>query len=96
MIEAINPLVGNAGQTLAGMRAANSIAAKQEFLTMFYKELLKQSIKAPNLSGSGNEDEGSSAIFSSFSNDVMVEKLANELARKAVNQMGWVAPEAPK
>lgn len=56
---------------------AGSQKVKEEFLAIFYKELLKQAFKAPKL-GVGEDDV---SFTSSFSSDILVEKLALELAR---------------
>ena len=50
---------------------------KEEFLAIFYKELLKQAFKAPSLSF---ENENNSLV-GSFGSDLFVEKLALELAQ---------------
>ncbi len=50
---------------------------KDEFLAIFYKELLKQSFKAPKF-GFSEEDNSISAMFVS---DLMIEQLALQLAR---------------
>lgn len=51
---------------------------KDEFLALFYKELLKQAFKPPTLGMGSNENNSFSGVFST---DLMVEKLALELAR---------------
>ncbi|KPJ69789.1 hypothetical protein AMJ44_02460 [candidate division WOR-1 bacterium DG_54_3] len=50
---------------------------KEEFLAIFYKELLKQAFKAPSL-GFANEDN---SLTGSFGSDLFVERLALELAK---------------
>lgn len=81
---------------LAAQRAATTgagtsaeVAAKKEFMTIFYKELLKQAFQAPNLSINGEEDETSP--FTSIKNDAFVDQLAQQLAQKAVRQSNLVA-----
>lgn len=49
----------------------------QEFMAIFYKELLKQAFKPPNLSGSKNQD----SIGNTFGTDMFVEQMALELAQ---------------
>jgi Rod binding domain-containing protein len=73
----------------AAARGNASDRAKEEFLTIFYKELLKQSFKAPslNLSG-GGEDQDS--FFSDLNSDLMVEQLARHLAKNSSSQLNWV------
>ena len=62
-------------QALVG--AAGSQKVKEEFLAIFYKELLKQAFKPPKL-GMGDEENSLSTTFGS---DLFVERLALELAR---------------
>lgn len=50
---------------------------KEEFLAIFYKEILKQSFKPPKL---GVESENDS-LTGTFGSDMLVERLALELAR---------------
>ena len=52
---------------------------KDEFLALFYKELLKQAFKPPQ-PGLGQETNRSS-LLGTFSSDLMLEKLALELAQ---------------
>ena len=61
-------------QALAG---AGSQKVKEEFLAIFYKALLKQAFKPPKL-GMGDEENSLSTTFGS---DLLVERLALELAR---------------
>lgn len=63
---------------------------KQEFLAIFYKELLKQVFKAPDLNP-GEEDKGNDLV-SSFSSDLMVEQLAEQMAKKASIGPQWLTP----
>ncbi|MBN2058463.1 MAG: hypothetical protein JW782_06690 [Candidatus Saganbacteria bacterium] len=46
-------------------------------MAIFYKELLKQSIKAPSF----GVEEGGNTFTKTFTNDLMVEQLALELAK---------------
>jgi Rod binding domain-containing protein len=50
---------------------------EQEFVAIFYKELLKQAFKTPSF----GLDESSNSMYSTFGSDMMVEKLALELAK---------------
>ncbi|MBU1026514.1 MAG: hypothetical protein KKA31_02170 [Candidatus Margulisbacteria bacterium] len=52
--------------------------AQEQFLAIFYKEILKQTFKAPSFSISKDEDASLSKVFSS---DLMVEQMAIELAK---------------
>lgn len=49
---------------------------KQEFLAIFYKELLKKAFKAPNFGG--NNDKNS--LTTLYASDLMINKLAMQLA----------------
>ena len=56
MSEALNPLspvLTAAGPLRAAAPAADRAKVEDEFLTIFYKELLKQSFQAPDLSPVG-------------------------------------------
>ncbi len=92
MIDPVNPVGENsisyAELAAAAARAERTEAAKKEFLTMFYKELLKQAIKTPNLS-LGDPDQEENNISSSYGSDLLVEKLAGQLAEKAASQINW-------
>lgn len=50
---------------------------KQEFLALFYKEILKQAIKPPSFTGSDN----TTTISSTFAGDLLLQKMALELAQ---------------
>jgi len=63
------------GQSWSG---ANAQKVKEEFLTYFYKEILKQAVTVPDLSLGGEENNSVSKIFTA---DLMVEKLAQELVQ---------------
>ena len=52
---------------------------KDEFLAIFYKELLKQSFKAPRL---GMTDEETS-LAGTFSADIMMDQMALQLAQSS-------------
>lgn len=58
---------------------------KEEFLAIFYKELLKKVFKAPNLSIEKKEDNNISSMLSNFNADLMVEKMAMDLAKQQVS-----------
>ena len=51
--------------------------SKDQFLAMFYKEILKQTIKPTTL---GFSDEPSNAALSTYGTDVLLERLAIQLA----------------
>lgn len=50
---------------------------KEEFLAVFYKELLKQAFKPPKL----GMDEDDNSLTNAFGSDLMVERMALELAQ---------------
>ena len=82
MIEGINSL--GPAQSMQGWQGVQGIAGeigkqkvKEEFLAIFYKELLKQAFTPPDFSV-GDEK---SSLTSSFGSDLLVERLALELAR---------------
>lgn len=85
MTLSIDPLSGRNGSyanlVMAAGASSRSTAVQKEFLTIFYKELLKQAFKAPDLS-IGDKDENN--FVSSFGSDAMIEQLAQEMARRAV------------
>jgi Rod binding domain-containing protein len=76
-------------QAYGAMRTAEDASkAKEEFLTIFYKELLKQAFKTPKFGMGEEENDSFSNVFTS---DLLVEKMALELARsKAFSGIeGW-------
>lgn len=90
MIEGINPyqppsqsleeLVQSSGvlQRAQTARTAGERAkVKEEFLAMFYKEILKQAIQPPNFSG----EEKGNTISRTFVGDLFLQKMALELAQ---------------
>ena len=52
---------------------------KEEFMALFYKEILKQAFKPPT-SGFGEKGEENS-MLGAFSSDLLIEKMALELAQ---------------
>lgn len=90
MIEGITPtntVSGNLYPSNVG-RTVSPAAAEKEFLTVFYKEMLKQAFKSPSLSLAGEENENN--FFSTFSSEMMVEQLAEELVKNEAFRPGWV------
>lgn len=74
-------------QGLASMQALQQLGrlpmdqkVKDEFMAIFYKELLKQAFKAPQI-GITDGEENNQSFASLFTSDLLVEKLALELAR---------------
>jgi hypothetical protein len=62
-------------------QAAASSGVEQEFLEIFYKQLLKQAFQAPNFAPFAEEDGNSNSFFTAFKNDIIVDQLAQELVR---------------
>jgi Rod binding domain-containing protein len=52
---------------------------KEEFLAIFYKEMLKQSIKPPNFSG----EENKNSVGAAFTADILLEQMAIKLSESA-------------
>lgn len=96
MIDSLSPYVAvkNYSQIMPAARSAASAKVKDEFLAIFYKELLKQVFKTPNLS-LGEENEQNNSL-TSFNSDLMVEQLAQQLARDAFAGMQWLPTEEGK
>ena len=76
------------GSQAAG-RSAVSGKVSNEFLTIFYKELLKQVFKTPDLSLGNSADKESR--FSTFNSELMVDQLAEQLAKNAAFQPSWIS-----
>ena len=98
MINALNP-VGNGidptdsqTQLLAAAQVAqatHSEKAQQEFMTLFYKEMLKQAFKPEDLNG--DEEPQENSFISDFKSDIMVEQLANEMVKNGALRPNWLA-----
>jgi Rod binding domain-containing protein len=63
---------------------------QQEFMAIFYKELLKQSFKTPTF----GLEENNSSFMSTFGSDMLIDKLALELARSQAFSAANVFPSA--
>lgn len=88
MIEPINNIEPNQPMlaAAAAQSTQRSLKTQEEFLVVFYKELLKQNMKNPSLSLS-EEDENP---FGALTSDVMIDKLATEIARKQLLQQNLI------
>jgi hypothetical protein len=75
MLQGIQGLQGVSGSRVLG--AAGRQKVKEEFLAIFYKELLKQAFQPPKLGLEGEDN----SLTGSFGSDLLVERLALELAR---------------
>ena len=62
---------------------------QDEFLTIFYKELLKQTFKAPDLNPLGEDQESDGNFVSAFRSDLLVEQLAQELVKSGQLRPDW-------
>ena len=91
MIQGINGFQNIQGlQGGQGYSVEQRQKVKEEFMAIFYKELLKQSFKP----GSFGVEKDSSTFFNSFGKDMLVEKLALELARKKAFSVDALFPSA--
>jgi hypothetical protein len=84
MIDSLSPL--NYGRITPAARSAAAAKVKEEFLVIFYKELLKQVFKSPELS-MGEEKDNSNNFVSSFNSDLMVEQMAQLMVQKSFANM---------
>ncbi|MFA6169543.1 MAG: hypothetical protein WCW67_02300 [Candidatus Margulisiibacteriota bacterium] len=91
MIEGISPVAASGSEDLFQVPAAVSRdeQVKEEFMTMFYKEMLKQTFKAPKLGPVDDENAGQSA-YSTLTADLMVEQLARQMAQSANARPAWL------
>ncbi|MBN3033608.1 MAG: hypothetical protein JW873_05880 [Candidatus Saganbacteria bacterium] len=86
-MEAINPV--SSVKDLAPLIEAAQAQGRgeevsREFLTIFYKEMLKQSLQAPALSFDPDKNEEGS-FFTAFNSDIMVEQFARQLAQNQLS-----------
>jgi len=72
------------------LSAQSKPKAEEEFLALFYKELLKQVFTPPKF---GLENEDNSSFSNTFTSDLLVEKMALELARKQAFSAGQLFPD---
>ncbi|MFA4843787.1 MAG: hypothetical protein WC632_02405 [Candidatus Margulisiibacteriota bacterium] len=92
MVEQINPLVHSASsyaQLLPAARTAAGARAQNEFMAIFYKEMLKQVFKTPNLSPLSEEDQTNFA--SNLNQDMLIDQLAEQMAKTAIASQAWPA-----
>lgn len=73
-------------------QAQASQKVKDEFMAIFYKELLKQAFKPPNVGFSGEGENSSNSIAAVFSSDLLVEKMALELAQSRAFSVDDIFP----
>ena len=91
-MDPISALAGtnNLAKHLPAAQAARSSKVSEEFLTIFYKEMLKEAIKSPDLSFNGDKDQNNNSFFASFNHDVMIEQFAKQLAKDQLSAPGWL------
>ena len=92
-MEAISPLSALAGDprlSQAASAAGANSPAGEEFLTLFYKEMLKEAIKAPSFSYDPDDQSETETFFSAYNTDLMVEQFAKQLAKNQVARPGWL------
>ncbi len=89
MIEPISSLKVNDVNSASDRQTSFDVAAtsaQEQFLVLFYKELLSNTMKMPNLNGENDQENATSSFSSTFTSDLMAEKLAQELAKKQLIQ----------
>ena len=92
-MEAVSPLSAlstyNKMSQAAGAGAVNS-GAGEEFLMVFYKEMLKEAIKATSFSYDPEEKSDANSFFAAYNTDIMIEQFAKQLAKNQVARPGWL------
>ena len=78
MVEAINGITGNYYDGIPVIQPAKGREkVQQEFMALYYKEILKQAFKTPDL----GLDKENASFSQTFGKDILVEQMAMELAR---------------
>jgi Rod binding domain-containing protein len=77
-------------QLLPAARAARNEKVTEEFLAIFYKEMLKSAIKSPDLTFGNDEEKDNNSVFSSLNQDVLIEQFAKQLAKNQAARPGWL------
>ena len=80
--------INNSDGNIASKEASREDKVKQDFMALFYKEILKQIVKTPNLSIDEDEDSGLSNPVSTYYNDLMVEQIAKDWVQKGYLPIG--------
>jgi len=83
----MSPTGETTAQTAVSPRAAAAAKTQREFATIFYKEIMKQVFKAPNLSA---EEPAEGDLLSSFNSDIMAEQMANQFVDQLLEQQQWL------
>jgi len=83
MIEAIDNISHQSPSINSASRISpdKAAAVQEEFLAIFYKELLKQAFSAPKLSMLGEDDEQNNTFTSAYSSDMLIEELAKVMVK---------------
>ena len=92
MIEGISPIASSGPEDLYQVQPAavsRDEQVKEEFMTMFYKEMLKQTFKAPKL-GPVEEDDANPSAYSTMTSDLMIDQLAKQMAQSANARPAWL------
>jgi len=80
-IGAINPLSAAPAQYQSVTRTAAAAKVQEEFMVIFYREMLKQAFKAPDLSVTDGEEKNGAGFSAAYSSEMMVEQLAREMIK---------------
>ncbi|OGC10373.1 hypothetical protein A3D23_07565 [candidate division WOR-1 bacterium RIFCSPHIGHO2_02_FULL_53_26] len=102
MMEPVFPIdptiaAGRMARLPSAAGTARSAKVTEEFLTIFYKEMLKTAIKSPDLTFGDEEEKEKNSVFYSLNQDVMIEQFAHQLAKDQMERPGWLpAPGAAK
>ena len=90
-MEAVSPLSAltayNRVDQAAGVNGTGA-GASEEFLTVFYKEMLKEAIKAPSFSYDPEENSDANSFFTAYNTDIMIEQFAKQLAKNQLASPG--------
>lgn len=94
MVDGISPIINTDLIKRAQQATSDSERQKikEEFLAIFYKEILKQTFQEPNLSPAEEKDNANS-FGSAFSNDMLLNQMALELARTKSFSAATVLPD---
>lgn len=90
-IQALQKLQGNYQAVSSNPAVAQQV--KEEFLAIFYRELLKQSFQPPTLSSGG---DNSSGLAGSIVSDMYIDKMAQELAQSGSLSLDNLLTEGTK
>ncbi|MFH1386943.1 MAG: hypothetical protein ABIH50_04690 [bacterium] len=89
-IQAVNPNFGAANVVPTG-NTRSAAQAKEEFIAVFYEQLLKQVFKAPSLSMQDDEENQGSTFTAAFTSELMARTLAEQMAKNSMMNAQWLA-----